>query len=133
MPFEVAPAGQSAREVDGDLTTFASSAVDVWASGEGQTEQPGDLVESLTRGVVDRRAERIDTGRHVLDQQQARVPAADQQRHAGLGQRPVLELVDGNVGGEVVDAVQRLVEREGECLRGGDTDEQRAGESRDRT
>ena len=54
--------------------------------------------------------------------------AGDQQRQAGLGQRAVLELVDGDVGGEVVDAVQRLAEAEGERLGRGDPDQQRAGE-----
>ena len=68
----------------------------------------------------------------VVDQEQAGVAAADQQRQARLGQRPVLELVDRDVGGEVVDAVQRLAERERERLGRGDADQQRAGEARAR-
>ena len=50
-------------------------------------------------------------------------------RH-GSGSGSVLELVDGHVRGEVVHAVQRLVEAEGQRLRGGDTDQQRAGQAR---
>ena len=42
----------------------------------------------------------------------------------------MLELVHGDVGGEVVHAVQRLVEAERERLRRGDPDEQRPGETR---
>jgi hypothetical protein len=42
----------------------------------------------------------------------------------------VLEAVDGHVRGEVVDAVQRDAEPEGERLGRGDTHEQRAGEPR---
>ena len=41
----------------------------------------------------------------------------------------MLELVDGDVGGEVVDAVQRLAEADGQRLRRRDADEQRAGET----
>ena len=55
--------------------------------------------------------------------------AADEQRQARLGQRPVLELVDGDVGGEVVDAVERLAEPERQRLGRGDADQQRAGEA----
>jgi hypothetical protein len=38
----------------------------------------------------------------------------------------VFELVDGHMGGEVVDAVQRLTQTQGVRLGGGHTDEQRA-------
>ncbi len=65
----------------------------------------------------------------VLDPQQAGVAAADQHRQARLGQRPVLELVDGDVRGEVVDAVDRLAEPERQRLGGGDADHQRAGQA----
>ena len=58
------------------------------------------------------------------------VSAADQQRHARLGQRAVLELVDGDVRGEMVDAVQRLAQPERERLGGRDADQQRAGQPR---
>jgi hypothetical protein len=41
----------------------------------------------------------------------------------------VLELVDRDVGGEVVDAVQRLAEGECQRLGGGHTDQQRTRQS----
>ena len=126
---QVAAGGETAREVDGDAAARPGRPVDVRAAGERQPEQPGDLVEGLPRRVVDGRAERLDAGGHVGDLQQRGVPAADQHRHARLGQRPVLELVDGDVRGEVVDAVQRLAEAERERLRRRDPDEQGAGET----
>ena len=46
----------------------------------------------------------------------------------GDGQRSVLELVDGDVGREVVDPVQRLAEGERVGLGGRDADQQRAGQ-----
>jgi hypothetical protein len=52
----------------------------------------------------------------------------DQHRQARLGQRAVLELVDGDVRGEVVDAVERLAEPERERLGRRDPDQQRAGQ-----
>ena len=58
--------------------------------------------------------------------------AADQQRQARVGQRAVLELVDGDVRGEVVDAVQRLAEPDRERLGRGDADQQGAGQARAR-
>ena len=54
-------------------------------------------------------AERLDVLGEVGHQQQRAVPAGDQHRDRRLGQRPVLQLVDGDVRGEVVDAVERLV------------------------
>ena len=41
----------------------------------------------------------------------------------------MLELVDGDVGGEVVDAVDRLAEADRQRLGRGDADEQRAGQA----
>ena len=67
---------------------------------------------------------------HVGDLEQRRVPARDQHRQARLGQRAVLELVDGDVRGEVVHAVQRLAEAERQRLGRGDPDEQGAGQAR---
>ena len=65
----------------------------------------------------------------VAHPQQAGVTAADQHRQARLGQRPVLELVDGDVGGQVVDAVDRLAEPERQRLGRGHADEQCAGQA----
>ena len=55
VALEVAPARQPAREVDGDAVAAACGPVDVRTAREGQAEQPGDLVERLAGGVVDRR------------------------------------------------------------------------------
>ena len=67
---------------------------------------------------------------HVGHEQQRGVAAGDEQRQRRLGQRAVLDDVDGDVGGEVVDAVQRLAEGDGERLGRGDADQQRAGQPR---
>ena len=129
VPLEVASRGQTAREVDGDLVAVAGGAVDVGAAGERQPEQPRHLVERLAGRVVDRRPERLDVAGDVRDPQQTGVAAGHQQRQARLGQRPVLELVDGDVRGEVVDAVERLAEPDREGLGRRDADQQRAGEA----
>ncbi len=131
VPFHVAPRGESAREVDDDLAV-TRRAVDVRPARERQPEHPRDLVERLARGVVDRRAERSYVVGHVRHEEQRRVAARHEQRHRRLGQRPVLQLVDAHVGGEVVDPVDRLVQRERERLGGRDADEQRAREPRAR-
>ena len=99
-------------------------------AGERQPEQPGDLVERLPRGVVDGGAERLDPPRAVTSLTRSSdewPPLTSSARH-GLGQRAVLELVDGDVRGEVVDAVERLAEPDGERLGRGDPDQQRAGQ-----
>ena len=49
---------------------------------------------------------------------------------AGRGQRAVLELVDGHVRGQVVDAVERLAGRERVRLGRAHADQQRAGQAR---
>ena len=56
------------------------------------------------------------------------MPARHQQGQARVGQRAVLELVDRDVGGEVVHAVQGLAQPDRQRLRGGDADEQRTGQ-----
>ena len=60
--------------------------------------------------------EGVDAGRDVLDEQQAGVAAGHEHRQARLGQRAVLQLVDGDVRGEVVDAVQRLAQADRQGL-----------------
>ena len=55
--------------------------------------------------------------------------AGHEHRDGRLGQRPVLEHVDGDVGGEVVDAVQRHVERQGVRLGRRHADQQRTGQA----
>jgi hypothetical protein len=81
---------------------------------------------------ADRGPERLEVARQVLQQQQRGVPAGDEQRDRGNGQGAVLELVDGDVRGKVVDAVQRLAERERVCLGRADPDKQRSGQARAR-
>ena len=56
-------------------------------------------------------------------------PETSSARH-GLRQRAVLDQVDGDVSGQVVDPVQRLVQREGQGLGGRQTDDQRAHQTR---
>ena len=80
---------------------------------KAEPQHPGALVERLTGGVVDRRAEGYHVPRQVVDEQQGRVAAGDQQRHRGFGQRPVFQGVHRDVRGEVVHAVDRLVRRQG--------------------
>ena len=63
-------------------------------------------------------------------QHRTRLAAADEQAQRGLGQRPVLDDVDGHMGGQMVDAVERDPEPEGEGLGRGDTDEQGSGQTR---
>ena len=130
MPLEVAPRGQPAREVDGDRGAGEGGVVDVRAARERQAQQSGDLVEGLARGVVDGGPQRLDRSGHVAHAQQRGVAAGDEHRQARVRQRSVLELVDRHVRGEVVHAVQRLVEAEGQRLRGSDTHQQRAGQPR---
>ena len=130
MPLQVTAGREAAREVDVDAVAVARDAVDVRPTGEGQPEQPGDLVEGLAGGVVDGRAHRVDADGDVGDAQQRGVATADQHRQAGLGQRAVLELVDSDVRSEVVDAVDRLAEPDRQRLRGGDADHQRSRETR---
>ncbi len=57
------------------------------------------------------------------------MPAGHQERDRGGRQWAVLELVHGDVRGQVIDAVQRLVQRHRVGLRRGDPDQQRAGQA----
>jgi hypothetical protein len=83
-------AGQGPRERDRRGVAVARDAVDVRATGIGQAEQAGDLVERLTRRVVDRLAEQRDAGDDVVDEQDLGVPAADQQCDDPLVEAAVL-------------------------------------------
>ena len=88
----------------------------------GNAEQPRDLVERPTGRVVDRGAERGDGAGHIRDVEQARVPARDQQRQARR-QRAVLQRVDSDVRGQVVDPVEGHIPRGRVRLGGGDSDQ----------
>src|SRR5690606_23034048 len=89
----------------------------------------GDLVEGLAGRVVDGGAERADVGRDVRGQQEGGVAAGHQQGHGRLGEGAVLQLVDADVGGEVVDPVERLAEGVGVRLGRRDAHEERAGQA----
>ena len=128
MGGEVLGGGQAAREGDRGRVAGAGLPVDRRAARERQPEQPGHLVERLAGRVVDGRAERGDAPGQVVDEQQRRVPAGDQQRDRRLGQRAVLQGVHGDVRGEVVDAVHRLLGGQRVPLGGGHADQQRAGQ-----
>jgi hypothetical protein len=124
--------GQPTGEVDGGRVSVPSHPVDVRPPGKGQTEHPGDLVERLAGGIVHGGAQRPHVRGHVGHEEQRRMAAGDQQRKARLGQRAVLQLVHRDVGGEVVDAVQGLVQGQRVRLGSGDPDQQCPGQSRAR-
>ena len=104
--------------------------VDVRAAGIGQTQQPGHLVVRLPGGVVDGAAQFGDRGGNVGDLEQRRMTPGDEQTDTRRRKRAVLEEVDGHVSGQMVDGVQRLVERERQRLGGRQTDHQGAHEAR---
>ena len=68
----------------------------------------------------------FDVPGDVLDHQQRRMTARNQQRDGRLRQRSVLQLVDGDVGSQVVDPVERFTEAYGDRLRRRHPDHQRA-------
>ena len=120
---------QPAREADGPGITLAGGLVDDRASWVGQAEDAGNLVVGLASGVVNRRTDLDDVGRNAIDPQQARVAARDEQGTARHRQVPVLEQVDGDVSGQVVDAVERLVEPACQRLGSRQTDDQSPGQT----
>ena len=99
-------------------------------AGEGQAEEPRDLVEGLAGSVVDRRPERAHVVGHVGHQQQGGVAARHEQRDRRFRQRTVFERVHRDVGGEVVDAEQGAPEPVGQGLRGRDAHQQGACQAR---
>ena len=124
MPDEVLARGQPAGEPHVGRIP-GRRPVDRRSARIRQPEQPGDLVVRLPGRVVDGRTELDDRGGDLLHQQQRGVAAGDEQGDARLGQRAVLQQVDGDVTHQVVDPVQRLVERVRERLGGGEPDHQR--------
>ena len=115
-------------EADRGRVARTGRGVDRRPAGERQPEHPGHLVVGLPGGVVDGRPERHDTGREVAHQQQRRVPARHQQRDQRGGQRAVLQLVHGDVRGQVVHPVQRLAQGQRVGLGRARADQQRAGQ-----
>ena len=80
----------------------------MWPARKGQAQDPGHLVEGLPRGIVDRASQRSHVIGDIGNQKQAGVSAGDQHRHRWLCERAVLHDVDGHMGGQVVDAVERF-------------------------
>ena len=87
--------------------------VDRRAAGIGQAEHPGHLVVGLAGRVVDGRADLGDLPGQIVHLQQLGVPAGNQQGQARRGQRAVLQGVRRDVTGQVVDPVERHVQRGG--------------------
>src|SRR5699024_7048904 len=82
-------------------------------------------------GVVDGRAEQFDVIDDIADAQDLRVPAGDEQGDGRRGQ-PVDVFgheVDGDVGGQMVDPVQRSVEGGGESFGRSHSDHERSGQT----
>ena len=116
--------------MDGGRVAARRGAVDLRSAGVGQSENPGDLVEGLTGGVVEGLAEKLHIAHEIAHEQQRGVSAADQQRDGGVFDVLAGEQIGGDVPDEVVDGVQRLVEADGERLGGADADHERSGQTR---
>ncbi len=119
--------GQRAREGHGLRVAVAGGPVDGGTARIRQAQDPGDLVEALARRVVQGVPEVQDRlADQVPDQEERGVAAGDDQHHARVGQRPVLQRVGGDVPGQVMDAVQRHPGRVRQRLRPGQAHLQRA-------
>ena len=100
-----------------------------------EPQEPAHFVEGLPRRVVEGAAQFPDARRDVVDQEDARVPAGDDESDEPLRQGPLGQFVDREVPDDVVDAVQRLPQGRSEGLRRADADGQgsnEAGASRNR-
>jgi hypothetical protein len=91
-------------------------AVEGGAARVAEAEQSRALVESLTRRVVEGRADR-SVARVILDVEKDRMAAAGEQAEEGRFDRVGLEVERGDVAVEVVDRDERQVARPGDCLR----------------
>ena len=129
MLREVLGCREPAWERDRPGVAQGGRLVDDRAAGVGQAEQTRDLVVRLPRRIVDRRAQLAHAGCDVVDAQQRAVATGDEQRDRRARQRSVVEHVDGHVADEVVHPVQRLVQRDRQCLRGGDTHDERGDQA----
>jgi hypothetical protein len=128
VPLQVAGAGQPTREVDGDLTGLRGP-IDLGPAGEAEAQDAGHLVERLPGRIVDGHAQWLDVAGDVIDEQERRMPAGDEQRDRWLWQRPVLQTIHGDVCCEVVDPVERFVQCLRQRLRGCHPDQQCAGQA----
>ena len=84
---------------------FGRQPVDLGSPGVRQPDEPGDLVEGLPRGVVDRLPDGGEAVLVVADE--ARVPAAHDQRHQRGREHAELQLGGEDVSLEVVHADER--------------------------
>ena len=79
--------------------------------GKPRPNRPGDLVEGFPRGVVDGRAERFPHRRARSSTRSSdEWPPETSSAIAGLRQWPVFERVDRDVRGQVIHAVNRLLD-----------------------
>ena len=129
VPPPVLGSGQAAGEADGVPVPLLGEPVDVRTAGVGQAEQPADLVEGLTGGVVEGAAELDDVGGDVLDVQEAGVPSGDDEADEALGQGAIHQLIHRQVPDDVVDAVDGPAQAGGQGLGGADAHGERADET----
>src|SRR5207247_1354409 len=101
---------------------LAREAVDRRAARIAEAEQARALVERLTRGVVDRRAEDARWASMLLHVEQQGVTPAREQAEKRRFERIGLEVERPNVPVEVVDRCERQPARPGDRLRGRDPD-----------
>ena len=121
-PAEHRPRKRKARGI-----ARARGLLDRRAAGLRQAEQLGGLVEGFAERVVDGGAE-ADVAADVLDQQQLRVPAGDEQQQ--IGRLETLGQADRQrVGFEVIDGDQRQAVNQRDRLRRGEADEQAADQA----
>ena len=130
MALLVLAGSQAARETDRLAVPLLGQAVHVRAARVRQIEEAPDLVEGLARSVVQGSAQLDDVRRDIADLEDVGVATGDDESDEVLGQRPLSELIDGQVADDVVDAVQGLAQRRGQRLRRADTDGQRTDETR---
>ena len=130
MALLVLTGSQAARETDRLALPLLRQTVHVWAARVGQAEEAPDLVEGFARSVVQGAAQLDDVRRDIADFEDVGVATGDDEPDKVLGQRPVSELIDGEVADHVVDAVQGLTQRRGQRLGRADTDGQRTNETR---
>ena len=88
MALPVLARSQSAGEADRPAVPLLGEPVHVRSAGIGQTEQPSDLIEGLTCGVVESAAQFDDIGGDVPDAQKIGVAAGDDEPDEALGQGP---------------------------------------------
>ncbi len=79
MLLQVLRQAQSPRKADRRRITADRCGINLRPARVGKSEKPGNLVEGLARGIVDRLPEQFDVVDEVANQQQARVPAGHEQ------------------------------------------------------